>query len=160
MEHISIDRSKQQPRNWHRAPCLASHCERAAEVNGGGLCRAHQEAYVAIVTEEIGARVAKVRVDRSGYVHIQLSRGGIWQAAHRFVMCRELGRDLYPGENVHHLNGNRGDNRPENLELWVVSQPAGQRPDDLVRYARELLARYGDDNERALYEPPALPATA
>jgi hypothetical protein len=67
---------------------------------------------------------------------------GSYVFEHILVMERLLGRYLLPDESVHHLNGVRDDNRPENLELWVRPQPAGIRATDAIAWAREILARY------------------
>lgn len=71
-----------------------------------------------------------------------LTSGVSNEAEHRLVMARALQRPLHKDESVHHRNGDRLDNRIENLELWSRYQPVGQRVIDKVRYAREILARY------------------
>ena len=62
---------------------------------------------------------------------------------HRFVMSEHLGRKLRKDESVHHKNGDRLDNRLENLELWSQYQLAGQRVTDKIEHCREFLAQYG-----------------
>jgi hypothetical protein len=61
---------------------------------------------------------------------------------HIIVMEQLLGRYMLPEESVHHRNGVKDDNRPENLELWTRPQPAGIRASDAVAWAHEILARY------------------
>lgn len=72
--------------------------------------------------------------------HPNAIRGHV--AEHVIIMSEILGRGLLPKENVHHKNGVRDDNRPENLELWSKSQPSGQRIEDKCDWAIELLKLY------------------
>lgn len=83
-------------------------------------------------------RIGDVRNGPSGYQVVKVGKGAAgamkhgWMLRHRYVMKQVLGRPLEPHERVHHKNGDRADNRPENLELWKVKKkdPAGVRAAD------------------------------
>ena len=53
---------------------------------------------------------------RRWYVHDRMGRKVYWA---RVVMMGEIGRELLPGEVVHHVNGDREDDRPSNLALYA-----------------------------------------
>lgn len=79
---------------------------------------------------------------RTGYRYAPHRSGEPARLEHRVVMEQYLGRPLLRSERVHHKNGIRDDNRIENLELWVTDHPTGQRVEDVVAWAEEILRRY------------------
>jgi hypothetical protein len=123
-----------------------------------GLCSGHYQ------RERSGKPGGKIRIpgnpddpstwlihkDKRGYLVRFCRTGGVNRriAEHRYVLEVELGRKLLANENVHHINGDRADNRLENLELWNTSQPAGQRAVDKLAWAREIIALYGSLGEQ------------
>jgi hypothetical protein len=80
-------------------------------------------------------------ITRRGHPNQMDSKGRIRE--HVFVMSEHLKRPLKKNESVHHKNGDRLDNRIENLELWSKGQPAGARVEDKINWCMEFLRGYG-----------------
>lgn len=128
---------------WVPSPkvCSIKGCGRAHF--GRGWCNAHYSRWWRYGDPGADSPV-RLRTGRwvsNGYVYVANGKQG-GDLEHRVVMKEMLGRDLLPGEEVHHKNGIRDDNRPENLELWVKSQPAGQRVADLVEWVVHTYPEY------------------
>ncbi len=81
---------------------------------------------------------------KKGYL-MRLVPGRKYVFEHILVMEESLGRRLLKGENVHHRNGIKDDNRLENLELWTRPQPAGIRVTDAVKWAQDVLELYAPE---------------
>lgn len=96
------------------------------------FCRVH---LVDFVKCEVAAGQLSGKRTPRGYIYISIFKKQY--AEHAIIMEAMLGRPLRHGESVHHRNGIRYDNRPENLELWVKPQIAGQRVEDLVAFVVE-----------------------
>lgn len=136
--------------------CSVDGC--GVEIGRGGrrgMCSRHYQLFLRKGEPKLDPSRGITNPALPGWIGYQNSRGYVIMERgpasqrekspeHRLVMEDYLGRPLIKGENVHHRNGVRDDNRIDNLELWNTTQPAGQRVEDKLGYAYEIIALYKD----------------
>lgn len=131
-------------------PCSVRGCSELQIARG--LCGRHYQRVLKHGDPEtfLKGEIGKGTLDAKGYVilyrpgHPNAHKTGRIRE-NRLVMSEMLGRPLRADETAHHKNGIKTDNRPENLELWSSNHPPGQRVQDLVAWAREIIERYERD---------------
>jgi hypothetical protein len=131
--------------------CTIDGCDKKHAAKG--MCQMHyrrNRLYGDPLIIKGNPRGQKVAVTNTGYINIYEpehpnAAGNGFVLEHRKVMADHLGRALLQSENVHHVNGDRTDNRLDNLELWSKAQPQGQRVEDKVKYAIEILTQYAPE---------------
>ena len=124
---------------WDRQVCCSKSCARAlhSKAHGNGNWKGGVNKHASGYLKEL--RKGHPRADKNGYV-----------MQHRLVMEKVLGRYLEANEHIHHMNGIRDDNRPENLELWTSRKdPPGQRTLDLIC---DMIAKLPPEARVALIE--------
>jgi hypothetical protein len=136
--------------------CSVNGCERPYAYKG--FCHMHYSRFKR--HGNVGGSEPTCRADGTGSIvggykrltmpdNLMAVKGGT-VLEHLVVMSEVIGRPIKKGETVHHKNGIRDDNRPENLELWSGSHPPGQRVLDMLEFCEKYIAEYGPLKEKLL----------
>ncbi len=59
----------------------------------------------------------ETRVNISGYQQFKDHHTGSWTLTHRRVAEKLVGGPIFPGREVHHIDGDKTNNRPSNLTI-------------------------------------------
>lgn len=149
-----VHRKQYKPKDICKVTDRDGKCEK--QMAAREMCQMHYRRWTLYADPTISLKNRNPKYPRKykmlvAHGHPNANKWGLI-AEHRLVMSESLGRPLKPYENVHHINGDRFDNRLTNLELWSRSQPYGQRVSDKVNWAIELLELYAPDKLRKTNE--------
>lgn len=76
-------------------------------------------------SQSIRKAALETKVNGSGYQQFKDPSTGKWMLTHRRVAEKLVGGPIFPGREVHHIDGDKSNNRPSNL--FVVSKALHRR---------------------------------
>lgn len=124
----SIERypSKVSPHNFCSRKCLAEYSSRVKNPDGYKSLKDYENMSQNMV--RLNKELNPTRMDFSIRAKLSMLRRGSGEGktytksfgvhTHRIIAARMIGRELLPGEIVHHIDQNKRNNRPENLMIF------------------------------------------
>lgn len=76
----------------------------------------------ASTTRKKMSRSLQTRVNSSGYQQFKEPKTGKWVFTHRRVAEKKVGGKIHAGCEVHHIDGNKNNNRSSNLTVVTKAQ--------------------------------------
>lgn len=84
------------------------------------------------ISEALKGKGKGFSIKPNGYIEITTGENK-GRSEHVVIMENMIGRRLYSNECVHHVNGDRSDNRIENLQLMYRSEHAAHHAKDNIK---------------------------
>ena len=88
----------------------------------------------------------KNKISYDGGYQCRIDNDGNLIYIHREILEQKIGRKLLPGEVSHHIDENKLNNHPDNLELSTTSKHAKHHYDKLPKDKKEIFSKLGRKN--------------
>lgn len=126
-KELSLYPCNLKPRNFCSRSCLADYSSKSK--NPMGYRQLKDYTNISRHMTKLNRKLNPTRMTFQVRVKLSLRRRGAGEGksyaksfgfhTHRIVAARMLGRKLLPGEVVHHIDGNKRNNRPDNLMVFA-----------------------------------------